>query len=66
MVRTTRAQRVAIHKIHGRARQADTPTPLAYLAFRRQVQPTFGCDGAVAVPAFGMWLCVERDGYTHS
>lgn len=66
MVKTTRAQRVAIKQIHGRARAADTPTTDTYRQFRARVQPTFGCDDAVAVPAFGMWLCVERDGYTHS
>lgn len=66
MVKTTRAQRVALKKIHGRARNADTPTPLTYRAFRALIQPTYGCDGAVAVPFAGMWLCVERDGYTHS
>lgn len=66
MVKTTRQQRLAIQKIHGRARAADTPTPLSYRAFRKTIQPTFGCDGAVAVPFAGMWLCVERDGYTHS
>jgi hypothetical protein len=27
---------------------------------------TVGCDGAVAVPWCGMWLCIERDGYTHT
>lgn len=38
----------------------------SYLDFRRSVQPTFGCDGAVTVYWCGMWLCIERDGYTHS
>jgi len=31
-----------------------------------KVQATIGCDGAVTVPWCGMWLLVERDGYTHS
>jgi len=29
-------------------------------------QPTIGCDGAIAVEWCGMWLCIEKDGYTHS
>lgn len=66
MVKTTRAQRVALKKIHARARDADTPTPDTYRQLRRKVQPTFGCDGAIAVQFANMWLCVERDGYTHS
>ena len=41
-------------------------TPLTYRQFRNLVQPTFGCDGAVTVPWCSMWLCIERDGYTHS
>ena len=27
---------------------------------------TIGCDGAVALPWQGMWLCIETDGYCHS
>lgn len=34
--------------------------------FLDSVQPTIGCDGAVTVPWCGMWLCIEKDGYTHS
>lgn len=43
-----------------------TAVPLTYKQFRRRVQPTFGCDGAVALPWAGMFLCIEKDGYTHS
>ena len=39
---------------------------VSYRSARRSVQPAFGCDGAVAMPFAGMWLCIERDGYTHS
>lgn len=35
-------------------------------AFIRSAQATIGCDGAVVVRWCGMWLAVERDGYTHS
>lgn len=37
-----------------------------YRAFRRTVQPTFCCDDCILVPVSGMWLGIERDGYTHS
>lgn len=43
------------------ARNGDDPDTLMAKA-----QPTFGCDGAVALPWCGMWLCIETDGYTHS
>lgn len=39
---------------------------LSFLAFRRSVQPTIGCDDAIAVPWGRMWLCIETDGYTHT
>ena len=35
----------------------------SYLAFRRTVQPGWGCS---MVPFAGMWLGIEPDGYTHS
>lgn len=66
MVKTTRSQREALQRIHQRLKTGDTQPAPSYRAFRRRVQPTFGCDGAVAVPFVGMWLCVERDGYVHS
>lgn len=34
--------------------------------FLDTVQATIGCDGAVTVKWCGMWLCIEKDGYTHS
>jgi hypothetical protein len=36
---------------------------LSYLQFRRAVQPGWDC---VMVKWCGMWLGIERDGYTHS
>jgi len=38
----------------------------SYLRFRRSVQNIIGGDGAVCVQWNGMWLAIERDGYTHS
>lgn len=36
----------------------------SYRQFRRAVK--YGFDGVVMVPFAGMWLGIERDGYTHS
>lgn len=74
MTKTTKAQRQAIKRVFDRGTIYHVETvnhvPLTvvstYRDFRRLVQPTFGCDGAVTVPWFGMWLCIERDGYCHS
>ena len=78
MVITTRAQRAALKRVfdrtplfHPPVYDPDAPVPIperrvSYRDFRKTVQPTFGCDGAVTVPWCGMWLCIERDGYTHS
>ena len=37
-----------------------------YKAFRKSVGGTFGMDGAVVVRWADMWLCIEKDGYTHT
>jgi len=39
--------------------------PLTYREFRRTVQMEYSGD-AILVPWCGMWLGIERDGYTHS
>jgi hypothetical protein len=39
---------------------------LQWRKFRRQVLPTFFRDGSITVPWQGMWLCIEKCGYTHS
>lgn len=62
MTRITKAQRGALL----RAWERSHPGWQTYRDFRKLVQPTLGCDGAVVVPWEGMWLCIERDGYTHS
>jgi hypothetical protein len=62
MIKTTKQQRQALLKIYRRHNSGES-----YLAFRRKVQPTIGCNDAVAVPIGGvMWVCVEKDGYAHS
>jgi hypothetical protein len=59
MISTTKAQRVAIAKY---ARRMELP----YKAVRKTISPTFGCDGAVVLAYYGMFICIERDGYAHS
>ena len=75
MVKTTKAQRQALkRKLDQQTdsyveaiKRGERPTPPpTYRQFRKTVQPTFGCDGAVAVQWCGMWLCIEKDGYCHS
>ncbi len=38
---------------------------MTYRQFRRTIQPEI-CGPAIMVPWCGMWLGIERDGYTHS
>lgn len=59
MTRTTRAQRLAIRRTYERS--ADNAT--SYRAFRRRVIPGPDC---ILLPWCGMWLGIERDGYTHT
>jgi hypothetical protein len=61
VVKINRSQREALHRVWLRTDQA-----LTYRQFRQKVQPMFCGDGAVMVQAFGMWLGIEPDGYTHS
>ena len=39
---------------------------MTYLQFRRSVEPSIGCDGAIMVKWCGMWLGIETDGYSHA
>ena len=63
MARLSRKQKIALRDIYHRKNW--TP-PESYLEFRRSVSPTIGCDGAVVLPYFNMYLLIERDGYVHS
>jgi hypothetical protein len=38
----------------------------SFTEFASSVEPTFGCDGAIAVRWCGMWICIETDGYCHT
>lgn len=81
MVFTTKDQRKALKRVFDRCPiyPAITPleqqlvakgklsvVPITYKQFRRGVQTTFGMDGAIVIQWAGMWLAIERDGYTHS
>jgi hypothetical protein len=59
MITTTKAQRVAIAKY---ARRMELP----YKQVRLTIRSTYGCDGAVVLPYYSMFICIERDGYAHS
>lgn len=63
MVILTNAQRGAVKRAWLRMDESTRPS---YRSFRASVQGTFGCDGAVVAPWCGMWIVIERDGYTHS
>ena len=54
----TKEQRAALKRVYDRE-----PLGISYRQFRRTVQ--FGYD-CVMVQWCGMWLGIERDGYTHS
>jgi len=58
MVGLTRAQRAALARVWAR-----DPQGMTYRQFRATVQPGPDC---VLVRWCGMWLGIERDGYTHS
>jgi hypothetical protein len=69
MATLTRAQREALKRIYDRCPSLptnDAPranAPLAYTQFRRSVRVGYDC---IMLPWRGMWLGIERDGYTHS
>lgn len=63
MIKTTKAQRHAILRYWLRD---GSHRGMTYKEFRRTVQPTFGCDGAVVLQWCGMWVCIEKDGYGHT
>lgn len=59
MVKLTKAQRKAVHALWMRA------GPAPYREFRKKVQ--WGIMGECVMLEFhGMWIGIEKDGYTHS
>jgi len=61
MVLTTKQQRKSLKVLLSRMEN-----PPSYREFRKSVQPTFGCDGAITVRWCNMWIAIECDGYRHS
>lgn len=79
MTKTTRAQREALFRVFKRDFPSwvtpgvrSTPThevrvpTTQWRRFRRTVQPCFDGSGCIMLQWRGMWLGIERDGYTHS
>jgi hypothetical protein len=81
MIRTTRKQREALFKIFQRdfptwvspgkrrsrmTNEIEAVPLIQYRKFRSTVVPYLGDDSCIMVPRWGMWLGIERDGYTHS
>jgi hypothetical protein len=68
----TPEQRAAIRKVFERAPIYDTKEDafagkaVSFEEFISQAQPELGGYGAVILPWAGMFLCIEKDGYTHS
>ena len=61
MVKTTRAQRVALLRLYNR-----TEKTVSYRDFRKTVLATYFLGGCVMVPFSGLWVGIEPDGYAHS
>ena len=61
----TREQRQAIFRLWLRATHPDTdaPTPETYRQFRSRAVQGYDC---LMLNLWGMWIGIERDGYTHS
>ena len=60
-MKITKEQQRALRQVFER-----TELNMTYLQFRRTARglgPRYGC---IMVPWCGMWLGIERDGYTHS
>lgn len=70
MIVLTKAQRKGIYRVFIRKypyinelRREDARA--LYRKFRREAVPEI-CGPAIMVPYAGMWLGIEKDGYTHS
>jgi hypothetical protein len=65
MIKTTREQRLAIHRLWLRARDPsqNLPTSATYRQFRRRIHAGYDC---IMINIWGMWIGIEKDGYTHS
>lgn len=61
MIKLTKQQRRALKRVYDK--QAIYTN---YRQFRKSVMGTIGMDNAVVVNWAGMFLAIERDGYTHT
>lgn len=67
-VKTTHEQRTALFR---KWKQMKTNPETAkaepsWANFAKTVEPTTAMEGAITVQWYGMWLCIEKDGYVHS
>ena len=62
-MKLTKEQKVALKRVYDRGTDWWRDRPESYLAYRRTVQQGYDC---IMVPAAGIWLGIEKDGYTHS
>ena len=62
---TTKEQRAAMFRLYERARHPSqqNPTSATYRQFRRRFVQGYDC---LMINIWGMWLGIEKDGYTHS
>ena len=65
MLKLTKDQQRAVKRVQERGEHGGTMPP-TYRELHKRLRPTFGMDGAVVLPWAGMFLLIERDGYTHS
>lgn len=63
MINLTKAQRKALKKVYDRENNSPLFNLMSYRQFRKTV--LYGSD-CIMVPWCGMWLGIEKDGYTHS
>lgn len=74
MLVTTRKQREALKAVYDRAPltichnrvSSQHERAISYREFRRKAYPVPGHDSYIAVRWCGMWIGIEKDGYTHS
>ena len=59
MIYLNKPQQIALKAIYDR----DWSKPKSYLEFRRSVQSGWDC---VMVEYCGMWIGIEKDGYSHT
>ena len=59
----TKQQQVALKRIYDRETGMPDNWKGSYLNFRRTVQQGYDC---IMIKWCGMWLGIEKDGYTHS